>query len=320
MLESLSRAGSIELLTITKFFERMAKNAQYPVFLFDEFELITKNMNFGPDFFYHLRNLATLGPLSLVTSSRRDLGDLCHSEAIRSSPFFNIFGHINIRLFTEEEARYLISHSLNGTGVSFTDNDLDMIFYIAGTHPYFLQVASYFLFEAYVRNLAADKYTFLHKRFDEQTSSLLRKYWSVSDDQERIVLIALVLLERQKNERRAIDKEELETLYPHSDQVLMTLENRSLLTSETENYGLFNAFFGKWIYNEFTNTSVGNRQSYEKWFNFNKRRLSSKMLKEMGVVLPMIRSEYRDLLITWVDHPRNLIPVAKLLKAALRVD
>lgn len=316
VLENMSQARSVETLAITKFFERMNKKEQYPVFLLDEFELITKNKSFGPDFFYHLRNLATLGPLSLVTSSRRDLGDLCHSEAIRCSPFFNIFGTVNIRLLTKEEAQDLILHSLNGTDISFSSDDLDVILQMAGTHPYFLQVASSFLFEASVRNLSTDKYTFLRKKFDEQTISLLRSYWGTSNDQERIILLSLALLERQKK-RHLLDKEELQVVYPHPDQVLTHLEDRSLLISEVERYGLFNTSFSKWIYNQFANSTAHDQQGYDKWFKFNKHRLSPSIMREMGELLPMLHSEYRELLISWVGHLRNLTPVAKLLKTAL---
>ena len=57
------------------------------VFLLDEFERVTENVNFGPDFYYGLRSLMIHHKVALVTSSRLELIELCHSEAVKSSPF-----------------------------------------------------------------------------------------------------------------------------------------------------------------------------------------------------------------------------------------
>src|SRR2546421_3550697 len=178
VLEEIRETESINTFALADVFDSVGKKGQHVVFLLDEFEHVTKNQNFGPDFFYGLRSLATQRTLSLITSSRRELIDLCHSEAVRTSPFFNIFANISLRLFTQGEAWHLIFQLLAGTGVSFTNEELDLIFHSAGYHPYFLQIACYFLFEAYSQGLASnDRMKFMTKGFREEATPHFDDYW-----------------------------------------------------------------------------------------------------------------------------------------------
>ena len=96
---------------------KLDDTGQHIVFLLDEFEHVTENANFGPDFYYGLRSLMIHHKVALVTSSRLELIELCHSEAVKSSPFFNIFANINLRLFSDADWQLLVSRSLSGTGV-----------------------------------------------------------------------------------------------------------------------------------------------------------------------------------------------------------
>jgi serine/threonine-protein kinase len=148
-IDEIRQQDAIDNFALADLFDIVDEKNQYVVFLLDEFEKVTENPNFDTDFFYGLRSLAIQHHLALVTSSRRELIELCHSDAIRSSPFFNIFANINLGLFTENEARDLIDTSLAGTGVEFSEDIVQMIFRVAGFHPYFLQVACYNAFESY---------------------------------------------------------------------------------------------------------------------------------------------------------------------------
>src|SRR5947207_2893500 len=127
MLEAARRTQSIDNFTLEDLFDNIDAKDKYVVLLLDEFENVTENPNFNAAFFYSLRSLAIHHHLSLITSSRRELIELCHSQAIRSSPFFNIFANINIRLFTEVEAKNLIDQLLTATRISFTHEELDLI-------------------------------------------------------------------------------------------------------------------------------------------------------------------------------------------------
>jgi hypothetical protein len=76
-LEETSKAGFIDTFALSDVFDYIDKNDLYIVLLLDEFEHVTENQNFGPDFFYGLRSLAIHHHLALITSSRRALIDLC---------------------------------------------------------------------------------------------------------------------------------------------------------------------------------------------------------------------------------------------------
>ena len=321
VLEEIRALETIDTFALADLFDAIDDRGLHVVLLLDEFENVTENQNFGPDFFYGLRSLAIHHNLSLITSSRRELIELTHSEAIRSSPFFNIFANISIGLFTEGEARQLIAQSLTGTGVSFTDMEIDTAFRIAGYHPFFLQAACYFLFEAYARNLSPDgRIAFLSKEYREEAAPHLDAYWRNSDDHEKIVLTAITLLERQgKANGRGFGLGQLHALYARSDQMLAHLERRGLLVSQANGYSLFNSALGDWIVNEITDT-MGDQRSYQDWLTTNQSvmdRFSGRAKSEMGQILPRISSKYRDLVIAWVSDPRSLITVAALLKSAV---
>ena len=74
------------------------------VLLMDEFEYVTKNENFGLDFFAGLRALAIHYPLAVITATREALVDLCHSESIKGSPLFNIFASVILRPFDQDDS------------------------------------------------------------------------------------------------------------------------------------------------------------------------------------------------------------------------
>ena len=110
------------------------------IFLFDEFECVTKNESIGPEFYSYLRSLANNYTLGFVTASGKNLKDMCVSRAISDSPFFNIFATLNLTLFRKKEAESLIS------GLSkFGKIDLaplkEEILSLGGDYPFFLQMA-----------------------------------------------------------------------------------------------------------------------------------------------------------------------------------
>lgn len=102
-LNEIIAAGSFDNFALADLFDNVDHLGRHIVFLLDEFENVTTNPNFDPSFFYGLRSLAIQHNLSLVTSSRHELIELTHSQAVRSSPFFNIFATIHVPLFSQVE-------------------------------------------------------------------------------------------------------------------------------------------------------------------------------------------------------------------------
>src|SRR6266516_3405787 len=123
-----------------------------PVLLMDAFDKVTKNTHFDPDFFSFLRSLAGIYDLiSYVTASIKPLYEVCHSDAVASSPFFNIFQTCTVGPLTLEEARELITFPAHRVGYDFTHEEVEWILAQAGRHPFFVQVTCRLLFEEKLR-------------------------------------------------------------------------------------------------------------------------------------------------------------------------
>jgi Cdc6-like AAA superfamily ATPase len=316
-------AEGLDTFVLDEVFEALDDRRLHTVFLLDEFEHVTQNRNFGADFFYALRALAIHHNLALVTSSRRELIDLCHSDQIRSSPFFNIFAQVSVRLFSRDEAERFITESLAGTGVEFGEEEIETIFDIAGYHPYFLQAACHFLFDAYTRQVdEAERRRLLVARFGEEAEPHLSDYWRNSDDSEKIVLTAIALLERNgKTDARSFRVDQLQDLYSRSEHTLSRLERRGLLLSRPQGYALFSASLSDWIIEEIT-AAVTEQQSYDEWLASHGtavERLTSGARKELAQILPKVGSRYRELFVAWMSDPRNVIPVATLFRSAMGI-
>ena len=320
-IDEIRQQDAIDNFALADLFDIVDEKNQFVVFLLDEFEKVTVNSNFGTDFFYGLRSLAIQHHLALVTSSRRELIELCHSDAIRSSPFFNIFANINVGLFTADEARELIDTSLAGTGVEFSENIIQMIFRVAGFHPYFLQVACHHAFESYRRPMSElERAQIIAGKLYQEASPHVANYWHTSDEHEKIVLTVLSLLERRgRAGDQRFDLSNLREYYTRSEQTLSRLEKRGLIVEQEDGFKLFNAAFGDWITEEITDVAH-DPQGYEDWLRANRSvfdKLSNTAKSEMGQILPKISGQYRDLILGWVGDPKNLITAAALLRGVL---
>ena len=324
ILEEVYQDQSIDNFLIQDVFDAIDAKDQYVVLLLDEFERVTKSPNFNDAFFYGLRSLAIHHHLSLITSSRCELIELCHSPDVRSSPFFNIFANINLGLFTKDEALNLISQSLDGTGIKFTEAEITTLFHIAGYHPYFLQAACSLLFNTYPKNPKQEERVItLYKGFREEAAGHLAFYWHNSDDHEKIVLTALTLLQGQcRGDSSSSSIHQLQDLYAHSAQTLLRLEQRGLVVCEKDAFSLFNQSLGEWIWHEITDTRH-DRQSYKEWLTENEgvtdllKNFPDTAKQDWDKILPKIKDEYRDLMLRWLVEPKVFVIVGGLIKGLL---
>ncbi len=110
------------------------------IVLFDEFDAITTNQAFDLEFYSFLRSIANNYDVAYVTSSARDLQELCYTQLIADSPFFNIFTNVFLRAFTAREATALITQPSEAAGLPLAGY-VRRITEIAGYFPYFLQIA-----------------------------------------------------------------------------------------------------------------------------------------------------------------------------------
>jgi AAA-like domain len=313
----------LDTFVLDELFDQIDDKGQHVVFLMDEFEHVTTNENFDADFYYGLRSLVIHHQLAIVTSSRRELIELCHSDAIKSSPFFNIFANINLRLFSPADAEHMMSQSLAGTGVQFSEPETARVLDLAGFHPYFLQAACWMLFESYLNGLAGEaRMSLLWGQFGQEAAPHFTDYWDNSDDYEKIVLTAGALLERANPPGRDFSMAQLHTLFARSEPTVKHLEKRGLLMPDaghSSQYRLFSSALRPWILDQIT-ASLGEEQSYESWMTANQKaldRISGKQGVQLREILPKVGPNYRQLIITWASDPRTLAAVASLLKIAL---
>ena len=319
LLSGLEQQERLDTFTLDELFQEVDDKRQHVVFLLDEFERVTENPNFGPDFYYGLRSLITQHRVALVTSSRLELIELCHSDAIKSSPFFNIFANINLRPFSMADFELLISQSLSGTTVQFTEQETEHVLDLAGLHPYFLQVACWILYESHQKGLSKTARTgLLTEQFGDEAIPHLVDYWDNSDDNEKIVLTAAALLGRSAEPMREFSLQDLQRLFARGEPTVKRLVKRGLLMPRDDRYRLFSSMLGPWILSQIT-AELSEEQSYHEWLAENQQPLEqitgrhSGRLKE---ILPKIRAGYRQLIITWASDPQTVAATLNLLNTA----
>jgi Novel STAND NTPase 2 len=319
LLAALERDERLDTFALDELFEQVDYKNQHVVFLLDEFEHITANGNFGPDFYYGLRSLVIHHQLALVTSSRRELIELCHSEAIKSSPFFNIFANINLSLFSQSDADRLIHQSLGKTAVHFSEQEIKEVLDLAGLHPYFLQAACWVLYESHRKDLDEEaRIRLLKKQFDQEAIPHLADYWDNSDDYEKIVLTAAALLEHKTKPEREFSLTDLHALFAGGEPTVKHLEKRGLLIPNNGRYRLFSSALSPWILHQIT-AELSEQQTFPAWWKENQEaaeRITGKHAEPLRRILPKIRSNYRQLIITWASDPRTIGAVAGLLNSA----
>ena len=239
----LSQPG-IQLAHLELFLKRLKEFQLNWVIIFDEFDTAAANPNFDQAFFGGLRNLSKYD-ISYIIASHRTLSELqyAHSEAI-VSPFFNIFRKITLGGFTPDEVETLIHGSLENTDVFFTSDDLQFLDSLSDSHPFFLQMAAYFLFDAYrfnyLKNGSVD-YQWVRDRVWDNSTEHFRYYWDESEAGEKMILATLSLFDSDELKRFR--------LYPSSDDpMLRRLYDRVLMVNDGENKPrIFSTLFSEWI-------------------------------------------------------------------------
>lgn len=124
---------------------KRALRRQRLVLLLDEAEKLVRPA-FTADLHDLLRALAQEPTLTLAVASHRPLVEVFPPSS-DTSPFHNIFTEKRLGPFTPAEARAFLAHRLQGTGVTFTPEEMDRLVARSGGHPARLQRLAYALFE-----------------------------------------------------------------------------------------------------------------------------------------------------------------------------
>jgi class 3 adenylate cyclase len=167
------------------------KSGQQLVYLIDEFEYLGNNPNLETEFFSFLRSLTVRCDVAYVTASKASLLDIVDDSGKLSSPFFNFFVPLQLGLFTEEAARYLIRDPAAAMGIIIPQVAEDDILALVGPHPFFLQIACFHAVEL----LEGDGYS-----FNEQT----RAQWQETVQEELGPHYEYMISRLNEQERRTL--------------------------------------------------------------------------------------------------------------------
>jgi len=243
-----------DLFDLEDLFEIISGEDLTTVLLLDEFEYVTQNPNFGADFFGGMRALAIHQNLALVTATRRELVDLCHSDEIKGSPFFNIFASVVLRPFNREDVYGMLDGYLVETDLAFSPQEKELVLALGGGYPFFTQMAGSYLVEAKRKSLAGDALlNEVFTTFDTQSDSHFTYMWSHSSESEKITLLVVISLNRQKPNKGTVPT--LENLAKINSRVHLDVpelvKRGLLLKNRTEGtYRLLSPSLERWIARE----------------------------------------------------------------------
>ena len=165
-------------------------------FFIDEFELLAANRNLDPTFFSGLRGLATRHAVSYLVASQSPLISLVYADnSVLSSPFFNIFVTVPLRLFAAQAAPDMLAKLLAGEEVTMPEAAVTAALELAGPHPFFLQMAAYHAYELAHSASGWDEAALerLAEAFYAEAQSHFLYYWHNLSPSERHVLANLPL-------------------------------------------------------------------------------------------------------------------------------
>lgn len=189
MLEPAQQLGTYR--SLDRALHEINKQDTPVVFLLDEFELLAANEHLTPYFFARLRGLTTKYGIAFLTTSQRPLFAITAEEEILSSPFFNIFVTLPLGLFSHEEAISLFQDRLAPTTVSFPPLLIDHLLSLVGPHPFFLHIAGYHSFQAFVQGeiaVDADNFSSVDAPIEIEADSHIGYLWQNLSAEEQTAL------------------------------------------------------------------------------------------------------------------------------------
>lgn len=189
--------------SVRSMLESFRRDGRRLVVLFDEFDAITANPAFDLEFYSFLRSIANNYDVAYVTSSARDLQELCRTQLIADSPFFNIFTNVFLRAFTRTEALQLITQPSEEAGLPLAGYSR-RIMEIGGHFPYFLQIACSAVFDSlseHDRRLNREE---VEATFLEEAKGQFRFIWDHMGETYRRCIRDFVLTGRVEKEQEHI--------------------------------------------------------------------------------------------------------------------
>jgi len=203
------------------------------IVLFDEFEMVTSNTLFDPEFFAFFRSMANKYNIAYVATTAKDLQSLCHSKEIATSPFFNIFSNLNLGAFKSDEAVELICEPSSAAGCTL-EPFVDDIIRLAGLFPFYLQMACSVFFELVKsgRTWHSSMLKEAKRSFLEEVEVHFKSTWEKFSPLERALVVNLIHgKKRRESEEYLVNK----------------LLKESYLIEKNEQLTLFSETFAEYV-------------------------------------------------------------------------
>jgi len=265
LFKDISEEEYIDFIDLEDLFDEISGDGTHVILLLDEFEYVTQNPNFNADFFGGLRSLAIHHNLSLVPATRRELVELCHSEEVKGSPFFNIFATVILKPFNEEEIDLFITKNGQAAGIIISENERDFLRRSGGGYPFFMHMAGYYLVVGKQNGLQGKElFNFARSEFAQQAEPHFSYMWSHSSASEKITLVAILALQAMKTNHPdlEISVEMIRKIYARAPEDIKSLTKRGLIVDYDNQISLFSSSYNDWIALELT-ASSGEEESEE---------------------------------------------------------
>jgi len=201
--------------------------------LFDEFDAITKNQNFDPEFFSFLRAIANRYDVAYILSSGSEIQHLCHTKEIAESPFFNIFWSLRLGPLTHAEAQQLICEPSKEAGYNL-QNYADFLIDLAGCFPFYLQIACSAFFDYLFDYPDVEKPDLAEvaNLFHQETDQHFGFLWEHFDSHHRSTI------------RTVLEGGEIQ---PEQQDALMKLQRNGYVIESDGAYRLFSSGFAEYL-------------------------------------------------------------------------
>jgi tRNA A-37 threonylcarbamoyl transferase component Bud32 len=185
-------------LTFEAAVRRLNQRSLRVILILDEFERLSTNPHLDVNFFNALRSAASRYQLIFLTASASPLIQLTYSDRSReilSSPFFNIFAQHFLGLMPESEARSLIQIPSGVAGMPIAPETADLVYDLAGGHPFCLQVACFHACES------PDRLDEIRERTNRELDANFQYYWrNLSQlEQDTLLNLSTVVLRSSKD-------------------------------------------------------------------------------------------------------------------------
>ena len=217
--------------SVRNILENFRRDSRKLIVLFDEFDAITTNRAFDLEFYSFLRSIANNYDVAYVTSSARDLQELCHTQLIADSPFFNIFTNVFLRAFLRKEAMDLIVRPSTEAGLSL-EGYARRITETAGHFPYFLQIACSAYFDHLLENEGKLDREEVEATFLDEAKGQFRFIWDHMGEGQRRAI-------RSFNEDGRVEKEQ--------DHIYQDLKRAGYFIEDDRGTRLFSKLFSSVI-------------------------------------------------------------------------